>query len=86
VVTFTAIQVQGIDHLRIDTDADGARGEAGLVIEFQNFSGFTLIVLSRGMRVVVVLVVKSTGTEGEFAVFQETSSTGVLSQYPNSHG
>src|SRR5471032_787850 len=83
VVTFTAIQVDSFDRLRVDTETDGALGEARLVVEFQGFCSFTLV---SATGTVVGVVVHGPRADGSFAVFQKTISACLLGQQAQGHG
>ncbi|RMU41903.1 hypothetical protein ALP29_201209 [Pseudomonas syringae pv. avii] len=71
--------------LCIKTKTNGALGKARAVVEFQTGSGFTLVRCTNAFTQVVVEI-QSTRTDGRFAVFKETSCTGLLSQCRDGYG
>ncbi len=80
-----ATQVQPDQGLCIKTETDGALSKAREVVEFQTGSGFTLVGSANAFTKIVVEI-QSTRTNGRFAVFKETSCTGLLGQYTDGYG
>jgi hypothetical protein len=81
VVTLATIQVDTPQGLGINTETNGAFGEAGDVVELEALARFTLV--RAAPFTVVVVEVHGARAQGQFAVLDETGSACLLGENPS---